>query len=130
MLQHKDYEEIENKGKKKKTKKEKAKETEPDEKIWTIEHQFKEGRWKATFDLYKKLIKELNNKGLKFNENPTKFYIGLISDKSNFCQIHGQKSGMKIWLSLDIKDISEQASLNVRDVSNIGHWGMGNIECV
>lgn len=130
MLQHKNYEEIESKGKKKKTKKEKAKETEPDEKIWTIEHQFKEGRWKATFDLYKKLIKELNNKGLRFNENPTKFYIGLISEKSNFCQIHGQKSGMKIWLNLNIKDISEQVSLKVRDVSNIGHWGMGNIECV
>jgi len=130
MLQHKEYEEIESKGKRKKIKKDKAKETEPEEKIWTIEHQFKDGRWKATFDLYKKLVRELNSKGLKFNENPTKFYIGLISEKSNFCQIHGQKSGMKIWLNLDIKDISEQASLNVRDVSNIGHWGMGNIECV
>lgn len=126
MLQHNKSEEIV----KNISQKEKIKETENDPKIWTIEHQFKEGRWKATFDLYKKLITELNNKGLKFNENPTKFYIGLISDKLNFCQIHGQKAGMKIWLNLDIRDISEQASLKVRDVSDIGHWGMGNIECV
>jgi hypothetical protein len=106
------------------------KDKEAEEKNWTIAYQFKEGRWNATYDLYKKLIKELGNKGLIFNENPTKFYIGLVSDKSNFCQIHGQKSGMKIWINLNISDISEQASLNVRDVSNIGHWGMGNIECV
>jgi len=130
MLQHTDYEVKDNKGKHKKRKSVKEKETETEEKNWTIERQFKEGRWKASYDLYKKLINELNNKGLKFIENPTKFYIGFSSDKSNFCQIHGQKSGMKIWLNLEIKDISEQASLNVRDVSNIGHWGMGNIECV
>lgn len=130
MLQHKKYEEIQSNGEKKKIRKDKTKETEPEEKIWTIEHQFKDGKWEATFDLYKKLIKELHNKELKFNENPTKFYISLISDKSNFCQIYGQKSALKIWLNLDIKDISEQASLNVRDVSNIGHWGLGNIECV
>jgi len=58
------------------------------------------------------------------------FILVLVQTNQNFCQIHGQKSGMKIWLNLEIKDISEQASLNVRDVSNIGHWGMGNIECV
>ncbi len=130
MLQRKDYQEIEITGKNNKRKKEKIFENEPDEKNWTIEHQFKEGRWEGSFDLYNKLIKKLKNKGLIFDEKPTKFYIGLISHKSNFCQIHGQKTGMKIWLSLDINDISEQASLNVRDVSNIGHWGMGNIECV
>lgn len=128
MLQHAEYDIKDSKSKPQKKKKDKEKEL--DEKSWTIEFQFKDSKWKATYDLYKKLIKELNNKGLKFNENPTKFYIGLISDKSNFCQIHGQKSGMKIWLNLEIKEISEQASLNVRDVSNIGHWGMGNIECV
>ena len=130
MLQDKEYEIKEAKEKHKKVKIRKEKEIDVEERKWTIEHQFKDGRWKTTYDLYNNLIQELNNKGLKFIENPMKFYIGLISDKFNFCQIHGQKSGMKIWLNLEIKDISEQASLNVRDVSNIGHWGMGNIECV
>ena len=105
------------------------KEKESEEKNWTIEYQFKDGKWKSSFELYNKLISSLRNLGLKFDENPTKFYIGLISDKANFCQIHGQKSGLKAWLNLEVSDISEQASLNVRDVSNIGHWGMGNIEC-
>ena len=97
--------------------------------IWTIQHQFKNGAWETSQELFENLIKLLHQRGYNFNIKPTKFYIGLISEKSNFCQIHGQKSGLKIWLNLDTKDISEFASLKVRDVSNIGHWGMGNIEC-
>jgi len=27
-----------------------------------------------------------------------------------------------------MSDLSEQETLKVRDVTNIGHWGMGNIE--
>lgn len=108
----------------------KEKDKKDEEKNWTVEYQFKDGKWKSSFELYKKLITNLKNLNLKFDENPTKFYIGLISDKTNFCQIHGQKSGLKAWLNLEASDISEQASLNVRDVSNIGHWGMGNIECL
>lgn len=102
---------------------------EQEEGKWTISYQFKDGKWDSSYKLYNNLIQELISRGLKFTQKPTKFYIGLISDKSNFCQIHGQKSGLKIWLNLDAKDLSELASLNVRDVSNIGHWGMGNIEC-
>lgn len=103
---------------------------EPDDSNWTISYQFKDGKWESSYKLYNKIIQELVSRGLKFTQKPTKFYIGLISEKSNFCQIHGQKSGLKIWLNLDITDLSEQATLNVRDVSKIGHWGMGNIECV
>lgn len=96
---------------------------------WTIDFQFKDKRWKTSYDLYIKLIKQLKSLKLEFNEKPTKFYIGLISEKANFCQIHGQKNALKIWLNLELSDILKQASLNVRDVTNIGHWGMGNIEC-
>lgn len=103
---------------------------EPEELNWTVNDQFNDGKWKSSLELYQKLIQELKSIGLIFTEKPTKFYIGLISDKSNFCQIHGQKSGLKIWINLNMIDISEHQSLKVRDVSNIGHWGMGNIECV
>lgn len=107
------------------------KDTEPGS-LWTVENQFKGGKWKASFETYRKIIDGLKNNGLKFKENPTKLYIGLISDDRdiNFCQIHGQKSGLKMWLSLSSIDLSEQETLKVRDVSKIGHWGMGDFECI
>jgi hypothetical protein len=102
--------------------------TEP--KTWTIEYQFNEGKWDTSFEIYKKLIDHLKKEGLLFEQNPTKFYIGLISknDNKNFCQIHGQKRGLKIWIGLKINDLTEQEKLLVKDVSKIGHWGMGQIE--
>jgi len=95
---------------------------------WTIEYQFKNKKWESSYNLYSKLIKKLKENDIKFDENPTKFYIGFISNEINFCQIHGQQSGLKFWLNLEISDLSEQETLKVRDVSNIGHWGMGNLE--
>ena len=104
--------------------------TEAGEVKWRVSNQFNDGRWSSSYDLYKELIKELQNMGLKFKENPTKQYIGLISEAhKNFCQIHGQKSGLKLWLNLNLVDLSKEETLKVRDVSKIGHWGMGNIEC-
>jgi len=97
---------------------------------WTIEHQFKDKKWDASYNLYCKLVSKLKESGIIFEENPTKFYIGFISNEINFCQIHGQQSGLKFWLNLEINDLSEQETLKVRDVSKIGHWGMGNIEAM
>lgn len=100
-------------------------------KNWTIEYQFKDGKWGASFELYKKLINHLKNGNIEFDQNPTKYYIGLLSkNKKNFCQIRGQKKGLKIWIHLEVNDLTEQEKLLVRDVSNIGHWGTGQIEAM
>lgn len=103
---------------------------EADMSLWTVEQQFKNLKWKFSYDLYQHLIKNLKEDGLCFKEKPTKLYIGLISEEGNinFCQIHGQKSGLKMWLNLSINDLSEQETLRIRDVSKIGHWGMGDLE--
>ena len=98
-------------------------------KNWTIENQFKDGKWKESFGQYKRLHKKLKNIELIFSENPTKRYISLLADKKSFCQICGLKSGLKIWVNLEMSELSEEESLKVRDVSKIGHWGMGDIEC-
>ena len=95
---------------------------------WTVEHQFKNGSWQSTFELYKRLTKRVKESGINFEENPTKFYIGLLSSGKNFCSIHGQKAGLKIWLYMKLLDLAEQETLRIRDVSNIGHWGLGDIE--
>ena len=99
-----------------------------DKEKWTITFQFKDGKWDISQQLYMDLVKEAKKAGIEFEENPTKFYIGWIGAGKNFCQIHGQKSGMKIWVTLRMADLTEQETLKVRDVSQIGHWGMGDIE--
>lgn len=98
-------------------------------KNWTIENQFRDGKWNESFDQYKTIRKELKNAKLDFSENPTKRYISLLVDTKSFCQICGLKSGLKIWVNLDFAELSEEESLRVRDVSKIGHWGMGDVEC-
>lgn len=98
-------------------------------KTWTIENQFRDGKWKDSFEQYKKLMKGLKKVELNYIENPTKRYISLLVDTKSFCQICGLKSGLKIWLNLVMDELSEEESLKVRDVSKIGHWGMGNVEC-
>jgi len=98
--------------------------------IWTIEHQFKDKKWDSSYNLYNKLVKKLKDAEMIFEENPTKLYIGFIVNEINFCQIHGQKSGLKMWINLKMSDLSEQETLKVRDVSSIGHWGMGTTEAI
>ncbi len=98
-------------------------------KSWTIENQFRDGKWNESFEQYKKLRKELKSVGITFSENPTKRYISLLQDSKSFCQICGLKSGLKIWINLVMNELTEEESLKVRDVSKIGHWGMGDIEC-
>jgi len=99
-----------------------------DKERWTVAHQFKDGKWEFSHKLYKDLVQETKKAGIVYEEKPTKLYIGWLISKRNFCQIHGLKSGIRIWVTLEMYDLTEQETLKVRDVSHIGHWGMGNIE--
>lgn len=97
---------------------------------WTVADQFRGNKWAESRKLYDDLLEKLRAKGLDFTEKPTKLYIGLWTSQRSFCQIHGQKKGLKMWINLEMMDLSEQETLLVRDVSNTGHWGMGNVEAV
>jgi hypothetical protein len=97
---------------------------------WTIEHQFKQGKWKNSFELYQKLIKYFVSNNIVFTEKPTKFYVGWLHNEKNYVQIHGQRSGLKVWISIKFNELSEQERLKSRDVSHIGHWGMGETEYI
>jgi predicted transport protein len=99
-------------------------------KSWEENYQFKSGKWIHSLQLYEKIKKELEKEGIAYKISTTELYIGFISGGKNFLQIHGQKKGLKAWLNIDLADLSEAEKIKVRDVSNIGHWGMGNTECV
>jgi len=54
-------------------------------------------------------------------------YVKYSFNKNIFCCVHLQKSGLRIWLKLNYSDL-ENPSDNVRDVSSVGHWGVGDVE--
>ncbi len=54
-------------------------------------------------------------------------YVRYTYGKSIFCCVHLQKSGLRVWLKLNYSDL-ESPPEYVRDVSNIGHWGVGDVE--
>lgn len=58
---------------------------------------------------------------------PRKQYVSFKSSK-NFGSVETQRKKMNVLLYLDPKKIPSDFPLGFRDVSNIGHWGNGNIE--
>jgi len=54
-------------------------------------------------------------------------YVRYTHDKNIFCCVHLQKSGLRVWLKLNYSNL-EQPAEYVRDVSHVGHWGVGDVE--
>lgn len=54
-------------------------------------------------------------------------YVKYSSGKNIFCCVHLQKSGLRIWLKLNYTDLTNPPEY-VRDVSKVGHWGVGDVE--
>jgi len=48
-------------------------------------------------------------------------------DKAIFCCAHLQQGGLRVWVKTDPKELDPSASF-ARDVSRIGHWGIGDVE--
>ena len=54
-------------------------------------------------------------------------YVRYSHSKNIFCCVRVQKSGLRVWLKLNYSDL-ENPPEYVRDVSDIGHWGVGDVE--
>ena len=54
-------------------------------------------------------------------------YISYLHGKAIFCCVHLQKSDLRIWLKLNYSRL-ENPPEYVRDVSKIGHWGVGDVQ--
>jgi predicted transport protein len=86
------------------------------------------GKPQEVLELYRtidKFCKELDPEKIK--KTYLSKYIGYKCGKNIFCCIHIQKSGLRIWIKLKYSDI-ENPPEYIRDVSNVGHWGVGDVE--
>jgi len=54
-------------------------------------------------------------------------YVKYSCSKNIFCCIHLQKSGLRVWLKLNYSEIKNPPEY-ARDVSRVGHWGVGDVE--
>jgi len=53
--------------------------------------------------------------------------VNYYHEKRIFCSIHLCTSGLRVWLKLKYPELENPAEY-VRDVSHIGHWGVGDVE--
>lgn len=87
-----------------------------------------EGKPQEIVEIYRavdKFCREL--KPEKINKKYLAMYISYLYGKAIFCSVHLQKSGLRIWLKLKYTNIDTPPEY-VRDVSKVGHWGVGDVE--
>lgn len=58
---------------------------------------------------------------------PLKKYIGFVKER-NICSIFVQKKKIKLWINMKNGELKDGQSL-MRDVSHVGHHGIGDYEC-
>ena len=56
-----------------------------------------------------------------------KWYVRYSRGKNIFCCVHLQKSGLRVSLKLNYWDLESPPDF-ARDVSKVGHWGVGDVE--
>ncbi|SMG16592.1 Predicted transport protein [Marivirga sericea] len=61
--------------------------------------------------------------------NPVKQYIGFKVGKKIFCDLEIQKKQLKMRINLKQGDLDDHKEM-FRDVSNVGHWGLGHYEAL
>lgn len=80
---------------------------------------------KELFDQLRERIFGLAEEG-EITEKANKMYIGYKHGK-NFCEVRIQTRALQIWLDINQVDLHDPYELT-RDVSNIGHYGTGQVD--
>jgi predicted transport protein len=80
----------------------------------------------STFELFKELRTKILSLSSSITEKYNKMYVGYSAD-GNICEVRIQRNQLKIWADIEKQEISDPLNL-CRDVSNIGHYGPGDIE--
>ena len=66
--------------------------------------------------------------GADVNRRVTKMYIGYFAGKKSFCTVELQKTKILVYISMPANEAKPWDEAVMRDVSNIGHYGMGDTE--
>ncbi len=78
-------------------------------------------------ELYEQFRDSILNLAPDLEINPKKLYIGLKKQKRNVVYIEIQKKILRITLNAKMGDLDDAKDL-CRNVSNIGHWGVGDYQ--
>lgn len=87
-----------------------------------------QGKPQATVELFHRLdgaILAFAPGGIQ--KQPRKHVINYLHNGKIFCGLHILKSSLRIWVKLRYEDLARPPDF-VRDVSKIGHWGVGETE--
>ena len=87
-----------------------------------------EGRPVEVVELYRALDRFCQDRAPgKISRRYLAKHIAWALGKSVYCSVHLLQGGLKMWLKLNPSDIPASIAY-ARDVSNIGHWGVGDVE--
>ncbi|CAN5703441.1 hypothetical protein BH24ACT26_BH24ACT26_08100 [soil metagenome] len=93
---------------------------------WTLDHHLDDKPTQVR-DLYDRFNAEVIGLGEDVKRTFSKFYIA-YSVKKSFATVQATKGLLKIWISISPEDVSGLDHNVFRDVSKIGHHGMGDVE--
>ncbi|CAN5488814.1 hypothetical protein BH20ACT21_BH20ACT21_22060 [soil metagenome] len=93
---------------------------------WTLDHHLGTKPTQVR-DLYERFHAEVIGFGEDVKRTFSKFYIA-YSVKKSFTTVQATKGLLKIWISISPEEISGLDPNVFRDVTNIGHHGMGDVE--
>ncbi len=92
------------------------------------ERHHTEGKPKEVLELYQTLDRLcLSLKPGEVEKRHLKLYVAYRFAKHIFCSVHLQQGGLRVWLKLKYSQL-EKSPAFVRDVTGVGHWGVGDLE--
>ncbi len=87
------------------------------------------GKPQEVIELFKTIDKFCRELDPTVQKKYLSVYISYTHKGNIFCSVHLQKTGLRVCLRLNYSELENPPSY-IRDVSNIGHWGVGNIELI
>ena len=99
----------------------------PAKKEFTLDHHLA-GKPAAMVDLFEQIDEFGRSRGVDVSRRICKFYIGYFAGKRSFFTVEIQRQRLIVYLNLDPTATLPWNDKAMRDVREIGHYGMGDTE--
>ena len=99
----------------------------PKKQVWPLERHTA-NKPQGILDLFERLDAFGTGLGPDVERRVLKYYIGYFAGKRSFFTMELQKAKINVYLSLDPAQVKPWNSDAMRDVTKIGHFGLGNTE--